>query len=228
MRRPGVEYTYDVSAYANNNANFKIRFGIGATDGAWEYCGWNIDDVLVTSIACAPTNGTIAGAATDSRGNIANCRVHAYDGVSYHGYDTTLVDGSYSLSVPAGTYSLTFTHVDHRDTTLTGVVVTINNTTTRNVVMQRLKSAVRGTVTSGPSQPINGARVWAVVPGVEDTTNASGYYILSGITDGSYGVSFSASGYRDTTVSSVALTPGGHDDSQHADAGRAVLLVRAR
>ncbi|MBD3169494.1 MAG: T9SS type A sorting domain-containing protein [candidate division Zixibacteria bacterium] len=36
---------YDVSAYADGNANFRIRFGIGTTDGSWQYCGWNIDDI---------------------------------------------------------------------------------------------------------------------------------------------------------------------------------------
>jgi hypothetical protein len=36
--------TYDVSAVADNNPNFQIRFGIGPTDSGWEYCGWNIDD----------------------------------------------------------------------------------------------------------------------------------------------------------------------------------------
>ena len=38
---------YDPSAIADSNANFKIRFGIGATDGAWQYCGWNIDDIVI-------------------------------------------------------------------------------------------------------------------------------------------------------------------------------------
>ncbi len=36
---------YDVSAYADSNPNFQIRFGMGPTDGSANYCGWNIDDV---------------------------------------------------------------------------------------------------------------------------------------------------------------------------------------
>ncbi|MFH2036264.1 MAG: M14 family zinc carboxypeptidase [Candidatus Zixiibacteriota bacterium] len=39
------EQYYDVSAYADNNADFQIRFGIGQSDGADQYCGWNIDDI---------------------------------------------------------------------------------------------------------------------------------------------------------------------------------------
>ncbi len=38
---------YDVSAYADSNAVFRIRFGLGTTDYAWQYCGWNIDDIVV-------------------------------------------------------------------------------------------------------------------------------------------------------------------------------------
>lgn len=36
---------YDLSAIADNNPFFKIRFGLGSTDGSQQYCGWNIDDI---------------------------------------------------------------------------------------------------------------------------------------------------------------------------------------
>lgn len=36
---------------ANNNANLKIRFALGATDGGWYYSGWNIDDIEITGTA---------------------------------------------------------------------------------------------------------------------------------------------------------------------------------
>lgn len=39
---------YDISAVANNQPNVRLRWGMGATDSAWHFCGWNIDDVLVT------------------------------------------------------------------------------------------------------------------------------------------------------------------------------------
>jgi hypothetical protein len=39
--------SYDVSAYADSNATFQIRFGIGTSDGSWQYCGWNLDDILI-------------------------------------------------------------------------------------------------------------------------------------------------------------------------------------
>ncbi|MCP4631567.1 MAG: T9SS type A sorting domain-containing protein [candidate division Zixibacteria bacterium] len=42
------EMQYDVSGYADGSSSFQIRFGIGETDGSWQYCGWNIDDLEVT------------------------------------------------------------------------------------------------------------------------------------------------------------------------------------
>ncbi|UCD18458.1 MAG: hypothetical protein JSV44_05990, partial [Candidatus Zixiibacteriota bacterium] len=42
-----VEEFYDISEYADDNLNFQIRFGIGLTDGSYQWCGWNIDDITV-------------------------------------------------------------------------------------------------------------------------------------------------------------------------------------
>ena len=47
--------THNISSIADNNANFKLRFGIGATDVAWQYCGWNIDDIEILEYLCNPT-----------------------------------------------------------------------------------------------------------------------------------------------------------------------------
>ena len=44
------ESVFDVSHQAGGNAQFRIRFGIGPTDGSWQYCGWNIDDLVVIGI----------------------------------------------------------------------------------------------------------------------------------------------------------------------------------
>jgi hypothetical protein len=38
---------YDISAVADSNPSFQLRFGIGVTDGGWNYCGWNIDDLIL-------------------------------------------------------------------------------------------------------------------------------------------------------------------------------------
>ncbi|HBY99900.1 MAG TPA: hypothetical protein DEO84_01140, partial [candidate division Zixibacteria bacterium] len=204
------QFSYDVSAYANNNASFQIRFGIGTTDGSWQYCGWNIDDLMITALRCITVpNGTLAGTVTDSQGAVNLAYVHAVGGTSSL-WDTTSTSGAYSISAPPGTYSVTFTQVDHRDTTIAGQVVTSNNTTTLNVVMQRLLSTVKGKVTKYPSSTTAVPNVRVVVNGAErsDTTDASGNYLMSGITEGTYSMFFTNPDYRDTTLSGVILTPG--------------------
>jgi len=40
--------TFNISAYANNQPNVKIRFCMGTTNNTRQFCGWNIDDVQVT------------------------------------------------------------------------------------------------------------------------------------------------------------------------------------
>ena len=47
-----TQSAFDVSAWANGNPDFQIRFGLGPTDMAWQYCGWNIDDLVVTAADC--------------------------------------------------------------------------------------------------------------------------------------------------------------------------------
>lgn len=40
-----MEDEYDLSAVADSNPDFQIRFGLGSTDGSGQYSGWNIDDI---------------------------------------------------------------------------------------------------------------------------------------------------------------------------------------
>jgi len=39
--------THNVSAHANNNPVFQVRFGMGPTDGNTRYMGWNLDDIFI-------------------------------------------------------------------------------------------------------------------------------------------------------------------------------------
>ncbi len=45
---------YDISAYADDQATVYLRWTMGLTDGSWNYCGWNIDDIQVIGIPAAP------------------------------------------------------------------------------------------------------------------------------------------------------------------------------
>ncbi len=202
------QYTYDVSAYATNNPNFRFRFGIGVTDVSWQYCGWNLDDILITSIQCdTVVNGTIAGTVNDAIGPVNGAIVHATgSGNSY--WDTTGSNGVYSLAARPATYSVAFAHVDHRDTTITGVIVTSSNTTTVNVTLQRLPGAIKGTVTAQGGGALANVRVVALGTGKEDTTGSNGIYLITGLSDGAYSVQYAVTDYRDTTITGINVTPG--------------------
>jgi hypothetical protein len=49
--------SFDISAYADDQPTVYLRWTMGTTDSAWRYCGWNIDDVRLTSIDCDATPG---------------------------------------------------------------------------------------------------------------------------------------------------------------------------
>ncbi|MFH1686340.1 MAG: M28 family peptidase [bacterium] len=46
------QWSFDISSIADGAPAVYVRFTMGTTDGSWQYCGWNIDDVRVTSYVC--------------------------------------------------------------------------------------------------------------------------------------------------------------------------------
>lgn len=57
-----TQQTINVSTQANNNPNFRVRFGIGPTDGSVVYIGWNIDDLIITGTG--PVSDTLCSFTT--------------------------------------------------------------------------------------------------------------------------------------------------------------------
>ncbi len=50
---------YDLTSWAAYQSSVKIRWGIGPTDSGWTYCGWNIDEVMVSYTSpCEPPTAT--------------------------------------------------------------------------------------------------------------------------------------------------------------------------
>lgn len=43
---------FDISAIADNQPTLYIRWTMGTTDSGWQYCGWNIDDVRLSTFEC--------------------------------------------------------------------------------------------------------------------------------------------------------------------------------
>jgi hypothetical protein len=46
------EMEFDISSIADNQPAVYVRFTMGVSDGAWTYCGWNIDDLEVKAYVC--------------------------------------------------------------------------------------------------------------------------------------------------------------------------------
>ncbi len=46
------EIELDIADVADNQPTVYLRWTMGTTDGAWRYCGWNIDDVALTALSC--------------------------------------------------------------------------------------------------------------------------------------------------------------------------------
>ncbi len=47
-----TEFTYDISSLVDNQPTVYLRFTMGGSDGAWTYCGWNIDDLQIIGYGC--------------------------------------------------------------------------------------------------------------------------------------------------------------------------------
>ena len=45
--------TFDVSSIASGHPAVFVRWTMGPTDGGWQYCGWNLDDVRVFAPTCS-------------------------------------------------------------------------------------------------------------------------------------------------------------------------------
>ncbi len=44
------EVELDISSVANNQEKVYLRWTMGTTDGGWQYCGWNIDDIKIYAV----------------------------------------------------------------------------------------------------------------------------------------------------------------------------------
>lgn len=195
---------FDLASYADNSIRLRFRFG---TDNSVTYEGWYIDDILITAPHCDTIQtGTLAGTVGDNLGPVSGVIVHAQSGGS-NGWDTTNVSGAYSLLLPVGSYAVSFTSIDHRDTSISNITVSADSTTSLNVIMTRLPGALKGVVTRAPSVPVGGMRV-ILQGGTEDTTDSGGNYAFNGIIDGTYSLTLNHPDYFDTTVSNIVVTPG--------------------
>jgi hypothetical protein len=121
-------------------------------------------------------------------------------------------DGYFKIFyLPADTYTLRYERTDYSAVEIANIVVEKGETTTLGDVELGFDSgAISGIVRSETSALVDGATVLAssvTTPGyVENTvTNAGGFYILSGLREDTFNLTFSKPGYSTEIVNGIAV-----------------------
>jgi len=166
-----------------------------------------LDAFVAVDISPRGPTGMLTGTVTDaSTGNpIEGAAIHAVgptDRTTFTG-----ADGTYSITLPVGTYDVTASHFGYLSETATGVVVTEGATTTQNFALTPAPShSVSGHVRDGDGNPLAGATVTIEgTPIPPATTDASGAYSFASVPEGEYDVTASAGGCYETQTQHLVV-----------------------
>jgi len=187
---PAGTYAVTATASGHNSASQSVQVTAGQTSTA--------------NFALSPPPGAIAGTVRDAATGATIAGAAVTDGTRSA---TTNASGGYSIAnVSAGTYTVTATASGYNSASQS-VQVTAGQTSTANFALSPPPppGAIAGTVRDAVTgATIAGATVKVGV--ASTTTDASGQYVLSDLTEGSYTETVSASGYADVSQSvSVAI-----------------------
>lgn len=157
----------------------------------------------VTFFQEAPETGFISGTVENQTGDaVQGVKVKI---VSSNDSTATDNEGHYALATGPGTYSLLFQHDAYLDTTVTDVNVTLNDTTTVDVVLRALPGGtVFGNVVDTTGLAIEGVTVSDGSGLNQVQTNTEGNYSLD-LPQGSYVINFTKTGYLDTSAIDITV-----------------------
>lgn len=144
----------------------------------------------------SPTRGTLTGKVTAVSGSpIAGATITAVGSGSGTFSAATDADGLYTLTAPAGYYTVSCEAAGYNKNTLSANISN-NRTTTLNITLVEATPAngtIYGTVYSADTdEPIAGAVVTTSSGSYITTTNGTGEYLLTNVTPGTYSLSASA------------------------------------
>ncbi len=149
--------------------------------------GWGRVDLLAAANSVTAANGYITGRITDSGSNgIAGASVTVSGGSTLAA--ATNAQGYYTMTVVAGSYTVTAAKYGYVSNSGGPVNVTVGMTATQNLVLQTATTATIGGTLNGPSGPISGTV--AIVSSPITPVQATGSYSFSGVAAGSYQVVF--------------------------------------
>ena len=123
----GGTFTFDLTAHGTYHLDFevgpgfsvKIADGLGADKRTFNFNGSNISLVIVIG----PASGYIAGKVTNENGDgLGGVNVQAINAVGVVRHDVTKSDGTYSISAPTGSWTVSASRSDYKGTDISVVV----------------------------------------------------------------------------------------------------------
>ncbi|HEY0734656.1 MAG TPA: S8 family serine peptidase [Herpetosiphonaceae bacterium] len=152
--------------------------------------------------------GTLAGTVTNASTSAPISGVTVQAAGPSNRNTVTSSTGTYSLQLPVGTYTLTFSSFGYATQTISGVVITANTTTTQNVALTAAASyTVTGTVRNSSGTAIANATVSIQnAPIAPVTTNASGVYTFASVPAGTYNIKAESDVCRTPQTQSVTVS----------------------
>ncbi|HEX3745446.1 MAG TPA: S8 family serine peptidase, partial [Bryobacteraceae bacterium] len=151
--------------------------------------------------------GEFTGAVTYNGVAVAGAPVAAVSNGLILGTAITDSSGTYSLYVPAGTYTLTSTPANYLGTTSGSQTLSAKGTVTVNLALSA-SGNIAGTVSDLNGLPVANAHIdftsGSISGGAQ--TGAAGTYSTYGLPAGTYTVTASATGYSSVTIGSVTVS----------------------
>jgi sugar lactone lactonase YvrE len=161
-----------------------------------------------TLYSTAPPANSVTGKIVDAKTSAAISAAHVAIGTQTA---TTLADGTFTLTgVNAGSFSMSVTASNYLGATVTGLLADgVNNVGTISLTPAPTTSSLGGTVTDSASgNPITGAIVAIQGTALKATTDATGHYAITSISQTTFVVSVSAPGYLTQQASVQLSSPG--------------------
>ena len=154
-----------------------------------------VNALAAVLLATPPATGTISGTVIDADTLLPISGATVTDGTRS---DVTDINGNYTIvGVPEDSYTVTASVLDYGDSTQVNVAVVADTVTTVDFSLNPiLYGTIDGYVidfaTNNPIENVSvtdGTRI--------ATTDSNGYYVISGVPEGSYTLTVSAIGYQD-------------------------------
>ncbi|WP_049971325.1 S8 family serine peptidase [Haladaptatus cibarius] len=172
-----------------------------------------VDDTATLNVELDPTPGTISGTVTasDTGEGVANVTVAAEDDDGNIHETTTDENGSYSLTVTAGTYvvNVAETPGDYRPDEIVTVAPgeTVDGV---DFTVEPVEGVIEGYVTNAAGIPVEGANVIDADQGAFNvTTDENGYYRIENLDRGTYALRTTHDRYPDSDITFAEVAANG-------------------